>query len=193
MTAALVARERMDLVDNDRSSRRQHFPARLGAEQHVKRFGRRDDDMRRALAHAGALGLRRVAGADQGADLDIGQIERFELLADTGERQRQILLDIVGQRFQRRNVNDQRLVRQRRLDAAADQAVDRGEEGGQRLAGPGRRGDQDIAAGLNCRPSPCLRLGRGCKVLVEPAVDSRVKRSGFLHGRRAATAGATTT
>ena len=193
MAAALVARQRMDLVDDDRPRRRQHLPARLGAEQHVERLGRRDDDVRRPLAHARALGLRRVAGADQRADLDVRQIERLQLFADTGERQRQVLLDVVGQRLQRRNVDDQRLVGQRRLDAAADQAVDRGEEGGQRLAGPGRRRDQDIAAGLNCRPSPCLRLGRGGKMLVKPAVDSRVKRSGFLHGSKAATAGATTT
>ena len=72
MAAALVARERVDFVDDDGARRRQHFAARLGAEQDVQRLGRRDDDVRRPLAHPGALGLRCVAGADQCANLDIG-------------------------------------------------------------------------------------------------------------------------
>ncbi len=72
MTPALVRRNRVRFVDDDRAHGRQHAPARLRAEQDVERFGRRDDDMRRALAHLVALGLRRVARAHERANLDVG-------------------------------------------------------------------------------------------------------------------------
>ena len=68
MRAALVARERVDFVDDDRAHRAQHVPARLGAEQDVQRLRRRDEDVRRRAAHARALALRRVAGAHGRAD-----------------------------------------------------------------------------------------------------------------------------
>ena len=86
MAAALVAGERVDLVDDDRARGRQHLAARLGAEQDVERLGRRDDDMRRPLAHPGALGLRRVAGAHEGADLDVRQTQALQFRADALDR-----------------------------------------------------------------------------------------------------------
>ena len=77
--AALVRRERMDLVDDHRARGREHLAARLAGEQDVQRLGRGDDDVRRAPAHLGALGLRRVAGAHRAADVGVGQAEALEL------------------------------------------------------------------------------------------------------------------
>ena len=51
MAAALVRRDRMDLVDDHRAHGRQHRAAGLRAEQHVERFGRRHQDVRRRAAH----------------------------------------------------------------------------------------------------------------------------------------------
>ncbi len=36
MSAALIRRQRVDLVDDDRPRRRQHFAAGLGAEQDIE-------------------------------------------------------------------------------------------------------------------------------------------------------------
>ena len=41
---------------------------RLGRQQQIQRFGRRDQDVRRRLEHRRPLGLRRVAGAHRGGD-----------------------------------------------------------------------------------------------------------------------------
>ncbi len=55
MRAALVAGERVNLVDDGRLDGAQHVPARLRAEQDVQRLRRRDEDVRRLPAHARAL------------------------------------------------------------------------------------------------------------------------------------------
>ncbi len=86
MSAALVWRERVDFVDNDGPRRGQHPAARLRRQQDVKRFRRRDEDMRRPAAHLVALALRRIAGADQGADFNVGQAMRAQSLANSGQR-----------------------------------------------------------------------------------------------------------
>ena len=73
VATALVRRQCVDLVDDHRTRRRQHFAAGLGAEQDVERLRCCYDDMRRRAPHALTLARRRVAGAHPGADLDIGQ------------------------------------------------------------------------------------------------------------------------
>ena len=50
--AALVARDRMNLIDDHRARRAQHFPAGFGGEQNVQRLRRGHDDVRRTLPHA---------------------------------------------------------------------------------------------------------------------------------------------
>ena len=66
--AAARADDRVDLVDDHRPDGAQHLAAALGGEQQVQRLRRRDQDVRRRPQHRGALGLRRVAGADGGRD-----------------------------------------------------------------------------------------------------------------------------
>jgi len=60
----------------------------------------RNDDVRRTAAHAGALGLGSVAGAYQRADLNVGQAERAQLIADARERHFEIALDVIRKRLQ---------------------------------------------------------------------------------------------
>jgi hypothetical protein len=71
MAAALGSDDRVDLVDDHRARGRKHAPARIRAEHHVERFRRRNDDVRRALAHALPVRLWRVAGAHDRADIDV--------------------------------------------------------------------------------------------------------------------------
>src|SRR3972149_48608 len=53
----------------------------------------------------------------------------------------------VAQRREGRDVDDLRLGGQRAGLRLTDEAVDAGEEGGERLAGAGGRGDEEVAAG----------------------------------------------
>ena len=54
----------VNLVDDDRAHGAQHLAAALRRQQQVQRFRRRHQDVRRRAEHGGALGLRRVAGAN---------------------------------------------------------------------------------------------------------------------------------
>ena len=77
---------------------------------------------------------------------------RVSSRADAGERLLEIALDVVGQRLERRDVDDARHVRKPALDALAHERVDRREKRGERLARAGRRGDQRVPAARNRRP-----------------------------------------
>jgi hypothetical protein len=156
MASALVGGERMDLVDDHRPRGREHLAAGLRTQEHVQRLRSGDDDLRRPAAHAGALALRRVAGSDQGSDLDVGVTERQELGADARERRFQVALNVVGQRLQRRDVDDRRFVGQRTIDALPHEIVDGRKESGERLARAGRRRDQHVATRLDRRPRPAI-------------------------------------
>ena len=70
--------------------------ARLAREHQVERLGRRDQDVRRVADHVAPVLLRRVAGAD--ADPDVG--------ADPAQRRAQVLLHVVGERLERRDVDE---------------------------------------------------------------------------------------
>ncbi len=176
MDAALVGRERVDLVDDHGPGRSQHLPAGFGAEQDVERFGRGHDDVRRALAHAQALAGRRVAGAHPGPDLDVRQTLGLQRVADAGERGFQIALDVVRERLQRRDVDDLGLVLEPAVKPLPEQVVDRGEEGRERLARARGGRDQRVPAGPDRRPGLDLRRGRRREVAVEPRGDRRMEQ-----------------
>ena len=111
MRAAFVRRDSVDLVHDHRPDAREHRAPGLRAEQHVKRFRRRHQNMRRAAAHPLALGDGRVARSDPGADIDIGKPAPAELLSDAGQRRLEIFMDVVRQRLERRHVDDLRRIR----------------------------------------------------------------------------------
>ena len=178
---ALVRRERVNFVDDHRARRREHPAPGIRAEQYVERFRGRDDNMRRPAAHARALALRRVAGADQRADFDIRITQRCKLCADARQRSFEIAPDVVGERLQWRNVDDGRFIRQCAFDAPAHQSIDRRKEGSERLSRSGRRGDEDMAAGLDRGPRPRLRLGRRGKGLAKPGLDGGVEHCRLGH------------
>ena len=180
MRAALVRRQRVDLVDDHRARGGEHRAARLGTEQDVERFRRGDDDVRRAPAHAVALGCRRVAGAHQGADLDLGQALRAQRVGDAGQRRLEVALDVVRQRLERRDIDDVGLVLQSVGQALAHQGVDRREKRGQGLARAGRRGQQHMTLRLDRRPRLRLRGSGAGKAAREPSGDGGVK-GGFGH------------
>ena len=114
MRAALVRRDRVDLVDDDRSRGRQHAAARFGAEQDVERFRRGDEDVRRAAAHALRARLRayrRCAPSVRISTSGRPCARKASRMPASGASR--LSLDVVRQRLQRRDVDDLRLVRER--------------------------------------------------------------------------------
>ena len=158
----------------------------LRAEQNVERLRRRHQDMRRAAGHPHALGGRGVAGSDPGADFDIGKAAAAQPFPDAGQRGLKIAVDIVRQRFERRNIDDLGRVGEPALKALPDQVVDRRQKGRERFARSGRRGDEGVAAGLDCGPGFDLGRSRRGEAVGKPARDRRMEQGlgGRLRRRR---------
>src|SRR5437764_11840494 len=79
---------------------------------------------------------------------------------DLAPRHREVLVDVGRERLRRRDVDDPHLVGQAALLAAlAQQLVERGQEGGERLARAGGRRNERIVAAPNGAPAFELRVG----------------------------------
>ena len=183
--AALVAGDGVDLVDDHRAHLAERGASARGGEQDVDRLRRGHEDVRRPLGHALALGRGRVAGAD--ADLDPRQLDTLARRprCDLGQRHAQVAVHVVGQRLQRRHVQDVHAIGQRRAQAVFHQLVEAGQERGERLTGAGGRGDQRVLPGGDRRPAAALRGGGLAEALAEPARHQRVEpaqRVRGLHG-----------
>ena len=173
--AALVVGHGVNLVEDQRVDAFQPAPSAAGGEQDVQRFGGGDEDVRRLLRHLLALCLRRIPGAQP--DADFGQRETF-IRSEGGylfQRSGQVLLYVIGQRLQRRDVDHLRRVGQFAVNALPHQPVNAGQEGRQRLAGACGRGDERMSA-LSDR-APALRLSiRGLpEPPLEPLADDVVE------------------
>ena len=92
--AALGRRDRVDLVDDHRFDPGQDLPG-PGREHQVERLGSGDQDLRWLASHPVAFVLRRVTGAEADRDVE----------ADAPQRRPQVALDVVGERLQRRDVD----------------------------------------------------------------------------------------
>src|SRR5687768_909733 len=126
----------------------------------------------------GSLRWGRVAASDGGPDLDVGQPRRAELPADPRKGLVEVLVDVVPERLQGRDVEDARLVRQCAAatglvgKAETHQLVDPPEERGQRLSRSGRRRDQRVAARADRGPAPLLWGGWPFReTALEPGAD----------------------
>ncbi len=175
VAAALVADEGVDLVHDHRADVSELGAAARAREQEVERLGCRHQDVRRAARHGGALRGARVAGTHQHADLG----QEWLLRADLAERAREVLLDVVRERPERRDVEHLGPVRQ--FGALAQQRIDRGEERGERLARARGRGDQRVAALTNERPTLALRPGGLPEAAREPGLDRGVEGCEGIH------------
>ena len=87
--------DRVDLVDDHRLGRGEDL-ADAGGEHQVERLGGGDEDVGRGFFHRPPFGLARVAGPQP--DRDVG--------ADPRQRRPQVALDVVGERLQRRDVDE---------------------------------------------------------------------------------------
>jgi hypothetical protein len=134
--------------------------ARTRGEHEVERLGRCDQDVGRRAEHRLALLLRRVAGADG----------HRHVAANAAQRRAQVALDVVGERLQRRDVDESRAGLRGRL---RHQAVEAPEECGERLARSSRRREQRVVATRDRRPGLLLSLGRAIEGAREPITNLR--------------------
>ena len=183
VAAALVAHQRVQLVDDHGAHVSQQRAAALGREHQVQRFRRRDQDVRRVTKDRRAGGLRRVACAQRGADLRRRDAHLSRDVTDAIERRLQVALDIAAQRLQRRDVDDIDAIRQSAVQPALHQRIDARKERRQRLAGAGRRGHQRIAPGGDRVPAGELRACRRLEAALEPATNRGVEGVECRHDR----------
>ena len=173
--AALVAGHGMDLVDDHGAGGAEVLTAALRREQDEQRLRGGDEDVGWPLDHGRPLRLRSVAAADLHADL--GQVEplRGSEGADGGQRLGQVLLDVVPQRLERRDVDDGGAVLEPSRQRVLHQAAHPPQEGSQGLARAGGRGHQRVPAGGDVLPALLLRGGGWPERGGEPAGDEGVE------------------
>ena len=173
--AALVVGDGVNFVDDHGLDVAQDGAALVRGQQNVERLGRGHQNVRRALQHRAPLFHQRVAGANGGANLRHQQAALAGQRENFAERDFEIFLDVVAQRFQRRNIENFGAVGRSSGERFAHQAIDAGEKCGQRFAGSGGRGNERGAAGENVRPALLLRLSGRAEALDEPLRHQRMR------------------
>ena len=170
------AGDRVDLVDDDVLDAAQDL-AGLAGQQQVQALRRRDEDVRWVAGQLATLIGGRVAGPARDGDPRWLVAESLGRQADAGQRRPQVALDVVGQRLERRDVQDAdvpgRAAGGRRARVAGE-PVQAPQEGGQGLAAARRGVDERVAAAADGGPALRLGLGRCVEARLEP----------FAHGRR---------
>ena len=175
MCAPLVVDQRMNLIDDEGIRRLQQMPAALCRQQDKQGLGSRDKNMRRPLDHLLPLGHRRISGSDGNADGRHQQTFFPSEFRDLVKRTFQILLDVVAQCLQRRNVHDLGFVLKRTVQSRSYEPVKTGQKGRQRFARSSRCRDQNIAAGDDLVPGQILSFGGTRKRMLKPFLNDGMK------------------
>ena len=164
----------MDFIHDDRVHGAEIASCFARCEQKIQRLRRRDEDVRRLFEHGRAILHRRVASADTGADL------RAEIASCQGELLNlrewavKVLLNIVGQRLQRRDVHDLCARSEAALQCLAQQAIDADKKCCKGFARSSGRGDERAFAAQDDGPACPLRLGGCAELRREPLRDDGV-------------------
>ena len=132
--SALVVGDCVDFIHDHRFDITQDGPALFRSQQNVKRFWRRDQDVRRPLQHGAPLRHQGIPSADRGADLWHQQAALARHLQDFAQRNFEVLLNVVAQSLQRRHVQNFRAVLQLPSQSFAHQAINARQKSGQRFA-----------------------------------------------------------
>ena len=176
VAAALVAGDRVDLVDDHLAHGGEGPAPLLAREQQVERLGGGDEHVGRPLQHGLAARGRGVAGAHRGADggeaqpAPPGRPPAARRAARAGSSRCRSRAPSAARR---RGCASRRGALA--VEPLAEERVEAGEEGGEGLARAGGGGDQHVAPGLDLRPARRLRLGGGAEAGLEPARDQRVE------------------
>src|SRR5712691_4633032 len=165
---------RVDLVDDDALDRSERV-TREARQDEIEGLGRRDEDVRWLALVTGPLARRRVARPDRHGGLAVRDSETLRLPGDPDKRLSQIALDVDGECLEWRNVHDPcgGLLRCRRRE---HEAIDRGEERRERLAGARRCENEDGLAEGDRGPRELLRARRRLERGFEPRTSRWVER-----------------
>ena len=125
----------------------------------------------------------RVARADRSANLGHQQATLAGHLQNFAKRHFEVLLDIVAQRLQWRNVENFGAVLKIARKRLAHQPINASEKRSQGLTGAGGSRNQCSATRQNMRPSLLLRLSGRAKSADKPVPDQRVGPSKCGGGR----------
>ena len=175
--AALVTRHGVNLVHDHRARPREAAAARFRRQENVQGLGRGDEDVRRTLRTLAALGRRGVSRANGGtngrrADPHLGRHRR-----QLAQRLFQVAADVVGERLERRDVDDLRPVLEGVVGRLAHEGIEAVEEGGQRLARSRRSREQDVPSVGDGGPAPRLHGGGLGEAPPEPGVYDRMEHA----------------
>ncbi len=159
---ALVLRQGMNLVDDEEAPLRQRRHPRVLAEQDGETLRRGDQDVRRLAPLRRPFLGRRVAGAHAHAHI---------VKAELRQRSTDVLLQIVSQRAQGRDINRDDPVRQRPLLLQLREMIKNPQKRRQSLPTPRRRTDQDRPPGHDVPDRLHLNIGRCLELAPEPFAD----------------------
>ena len=173
--AALVVRDRVDFVHDDRFDGPQDFAASCSSQQNVQGFRRSDQNVRRMPQHGAAFVRERVSGAHGRANFRHQHTALAGEFEDFAEWNFQVFLNVVAQRLERRHVENFRAVKQSSDKRFAHQAINTDQKGCQRLARTGRCRNQRGFAGEDMRPTLELRLSGRAKTADKPVADKRMR------------------
>ena len=175
MRAALVVGDRVNFIHDHRAHRAQNFAALCGREQNVERFGSGNENVRRTVKHRAAFVHQSVAGAHGGANFRHQEAALARQLQDFAERHVEIFLNVVAERFERRDVKHFGLIQQIAGKRLAHQAINARQKRGQSFARTRRRANQCAAPRKNVRPALLLRLGGRAEFVDEPLANERMR------------------
>ena len=178
--AALGRDERVNLVDDHRVDRAQRL-ARVGGQEQIQRFRRRDEDVGRLALKSRAIGLRCVAGAYRDRRRHVRIAASFGQLCDAGQRRAQVALHVDRERLERRHIQH---------TAPADlggcgrehHAIETPQKGCERFAAAGRRKDERGLPPGDRRPAERLRACGGFERRAEPRAHRGMKRREGIFG-----------
>jgi hypothetical protein len=127
------------------------------------------------LAHLLPLGSGSVAGSDGRSNGRKRNALAGGKLRNLGQRNFQVLVNVVAQGLARLNKHDFGLIGEFSGPGGTHQAIKTDEKSGQRLAGAGWGGDEDVVAFANRGPAQNLRLGGSTKPGAEPFGDQGIE------------------
>ena len=175
VSAALGGNEGVNLVDDDRVDGAQSLGG-LRGEQQVERLGRGDENLGGMAGKAGALPLRRVAGANADGRFAEGNAHAAGHVGHAGQGRAQIALHVDGQSLEGRNVDDAAAFALRSARSGWSIRRSRHQRKAARVlpVPVGARIERALPAGDH-RPAQPLRGGGGVKDSAKPGCRDRME------------------
>ena len=182
--AALVTRHGVNLVHDHRARPREAAAARFRRQEDVQGLGRGDEHVRRPLGALTALGRRGISGANGGTNGRRAESHPGRHGRQLAEGFFQVAADVVGERLERRDVDDLGPVFEGTVGRLAHEGIEAVEESGQRLSRAGGRREEDVPPVGDGGPAQRLHGGRLGEAPTEPRVYDRVEHGSSIVTRR---------